>query len=127
MASHSSYACLWLRVVRLKEIDIYSTNEDCVKLLIANKIDEAASRTVSKKEGLAFARENNMLFIEASAKTTDGVNQAFDEVMQKILDVPSLLVDEKDGSGASSSSASMRLDSNQNEQQRGGSCGGFCA
>lgn len=112
----------------LKEIDIYSTNDECVKLLIANKIDDGANRTVSKKEGLAFARENNMLFIEASAKTQDGINQAFDEVIQKILDVPALLVDENNaaGSGSSSSSGAMRLERDDG-QQRGGSCGGFCA
>jgi Ras-related protein Rab-18 len=111
----------------LKEIDIYSTNDDCVKLLIGNKIDEAGSRTVSKKEGSAFARENNMLFIEASAKTQDGINQAFDEVIQKILDSPALLVNEQDGSTSkSSSSSTMRLDRDQ-RQPGGGSCGGFCA
>ena len=115
----------------LKEIDIYSTNEECVKLLIGNKSDEAPNRTVSKKEGLAFARENNMLFIEASAKTQDGINQAFDEVLQKILDVPSLLADDNNskagGSGGSSSgSVSMRLD-DDGQRGAGGSCGGFCA
>ena len=114
----------------LKEIDIYSTNDECVKLLIANKIDDGANRTVSKKEGLAFAREHNMLFIEASAKTQDGINQAFDEVIQKILDVPALLVDDHNaagaGSGSSSSGGAMRLERDDG-QQRGGSCGGFCA
>jgi GTPase SAR1 family protein len=62
----------------LSEVDIYSTNSECVKLLIANKIDESDARAVSKKEGAAFARENNMLFIEASAKTQDGIAQAFE-------------------------------------------------
>ena len=83
---------------------------------------------MSKKEGSAFARENNMLFIEASAKTQDGINQAFEEVIQKILDSPALLVNEKDGStgAAGSSSTTMRLDQNQG-QKPGGSCGGFCA
>lgn len=114
----------------LREIEIYSTNEDCVKLLIGNKIDDAANRTVSKKEGSAFAREHNMLFIEASAKTQDGINQAFEEVLQKILESPALLENEKDGtSGGSSSgaSATMRLDRDNGQQRQGGSCGGFCA
>ena len=118
----------------LKEIDIYSTNEECVKLLVANKIDESANRTVSKKEGVAFARENNMLFIEASAKTQDGIAQAFDELVQKILDQPALLVDENNsgggssGSGANGGSATMRLDRDAaHGGGGGGSCGGFCA
>ncbi len=84
---------------------------------------------MSKKEGQAFAREHGMLFIEASAKTQDGINQAFDELMQKILDVPSLLQDDNAaGSGGNSGSASMRLDDNSAQRGGGGgSCGGFCA
>jgi len=115
----------------LSEVDIYSTNEQCVKLLIGNKSDMGSERTVSKKEGQAFAREHNMLFIEASAKTQDGINQAFDELMQKILDVPELLQDENaagSGSSSNSGSASMRLDDRSAQRNAGGgSCGGFCA
>lgn len=114
----------------LKEISIYSTNDDCVTLLIGNKIDDAGNRTVSKKEGSIFARENNMLFIEASAKTQDGIQQAFEEVIQKILDSPGLLEQEKETKSSSSSSSSqgpMRLDADQRQRHGGGSCGGFCA
>ena len=85
----------------LKEIDIYSTNDDAVLLLIGNKSDVSDDqRQVSKDEGRAFAREKGMLFIEASAKTAEGVGQAFDELIQKIVDVPSLLQgDEQKGGG----------------------------
>ena len=85
----------------LKEIDIYSTNDDAVLLLIGNKSDTPdEQRQVSKDEGRAFAREKGMLFIEASAKTAEGVGQAFDELIQKIVDVPSLLQgDEQKGGG----------------------------
>jgi len=72
----------------LKEIDVYSTNVDAVKLLVGNKIDRDAHREVTKEEGVAFARQNNMLFCEASAKTQTGIQQAFEELIQKILDVP---------------------------------------
>jgi len=78
----------------LKEIEIYSTNEDAVIMLVANKIDKDSERQVSKEEGKAFARSRNMLFIEASAKTEQGVQDAFDELVQKILDVPSLCHEE---------------------------------
>lgn len=79
----------------LEEIDIYSTNEAAIKLLVGNKIDKDSMRQVSKEEGNEFARANSMLFIESSAKTEEGVQQAFDELIQKVLDVPSLL----DGQG----------------------------
>ena len=85
----------------LKEIDLYSTNEAAIKLLIGNKSDVGeGERRVSKDEGRAFARERGMLFIEASAKTQEGVAQAFDELIQKILDVPSLLEGEEQKGGA---------------------------
>eukprot|EP00657_Telonema_sp_P-1_P000217 TRINITY_DN1038_c0_g1_i1.p1 TRINITY_DN1038_c0_g1~~TRINITY_DN1038_c0_g1_i1.p1 ORF type:complete len:253 (-),score=50.93 TRINITY_DN1038_c0_g1_i1:365-1123(-) len=78
-----------LKSVWLKEVDLYSTYGNAVKLLIGNKIDTDV-RQVSREEGLEFAREYNTLFIECSAKTKVGVVQAFDEVVSKILETPSL-------------------------------------
>jgi Ras-related protein Rab-18 len=45
---------------------------------------------VSKDEGLKFARKHSMLFIEASAKTKEGVQIAFEELVEKILQTPGL-------------------------------------
>ncbi len=39
---------------------------------------------VTKEEGLKFARKHQMLFIEASAKTNDGVQCAFEELVEKV-------------------------------------------
>lgn len=39
---------------------------------------------VSREDGLKFARRHAMLFIEASAKTRDGVQCAFEELVQKV-------------------------------------------
>ena len=41
--------------------------------------------------GVRFAIANSTLFIETSAKTRQGVKQAFEEVVLKILDEPSLV------------------------------------
>eukprot|EP00043_Microstomoeca_roanoka_P029261 m.21300 g.21300 ORF g.21300 m.21300 type:complete len:196 (+) comp9073_c0_seq1:345-932(+) len=71
----------------LNEANVYC-DEGVVKMLVANKIDEP--RQVSTDEGRALAREKNMLFIECSAKTKVGVQQAFEELAQQILDSPEL-------------------------------------
>jgi len=73
----------------LTELDTYSTKSEVVKMLVANKIDRE-KREVSREEGLKFARKHCMLFIEASAKTREGVQCAFDELVEKIIQTPGL-------------------------------------
>uniref|UniRef100_A0A7N0UAP3 Uncharacterized protein n=1 Tax=Kalanchoe fedtschenkoi TaxID=63787 RepID=A0A7N0UAP3_KALFE len=35
-----------------KEVELYSTNQDCVKMLIGNKVDIDVERAVSRDEGM---------------------------------------------------------------------------
>lgn len=86
VASRSSFERLdhWMN-----EVDTYSTKGDAVKMLVGNKIDRP-SREVSREEGLAFAKRHRMLFIEASAKTREGVQCAFEELIEKVLQTPGL-------------------------------------
>ncbi|CAL5348513.1 hypothetical protein ACSBR2_029773 [Camellia fascicularis] len=76
-----------------KEIDLYSTNQDCIKMLVGNKVDKENERVVTKKEGIDFAREYGCLYIECSAKTRVNVEQCFEELVMKILETPSLLAE----------------------------------
>lgn len=46
-------------------------------MLVGNKSDLHARRAVSAEEGEAFARERGLLFMETSAKTAQGVEEAF--------------------------------------------------
>ena len=53
-------------------------------MLVGNKIDQEESRQVTRDEGARFARKHSMLFIEASARTREGVQIAFEELVQKV-------------------------------------------
>jgi Ras-related protein Rab-18 len=101
----------------LKEVDIYSTHENAVKMLVANKIDQEQNRVISKEQGRQFAKEHSMLYIETSAKTQQGIQQAFEELVMKILDIPELIgeADKKES-----------VDVNDNGQQSSG-CIAYCS
>ncbi|XP_028101758.1 ras-related protein RABC2a isoform X2 [Camellia sinensis] len=74
-----------------KEVDLYSTNQDCIKMLVGNKVDRESERLVSREEGISLAKEHGCLFLECSAKTRENVDQCFAELALKIMEVPSLL------------------------------------
>ncbi len=57
-------------------------------LLVGNKIDDVQNKKVSENEGEELARKHGMMFIETSAKEKIGVNEAFEEVVNKILESP---------------------------------------
>uniref|UniRef100_A0A3P8WNS7 small monomeric GTPase n=1 Tax=Cynoglossus semilaevis TaxID=244447 RepID=A0A3P8WNS7_CYNSE len=80
----------------LNELETYTTRNDIVKMLVGNKIDKD-DHEVNRNEGLKFARKHSMLFIEASAKTKDGVQCAFEELVEKILQTPGLWESENQG------------------------------
>ncbi|XP_057496864.1 ras-related protein RABC1-like [Actinidia eriantha] len=86
-----------LSEVWAKEIDLYATNQDCIKMLVGNKVDKESERVVTKKEGINFARDYGCLFIECSAKTQANVQQCFEELVLKILETPSLLAEGSKG------------------------------
>ncbi|RLN74275.1 hypothetical protein BBJ28_00006221 [Nothophytophthora sp. Chile5] len=67
----------------LQEVEVYSPagGRDVVKLLVGNKIDK--ERVVSRREAEDWARSKGMLFVESSAKTKIGIQQVFNEVVQK--------------------------------------------
>ena len=67
----------------LKEAREYFPENDVIMMLVGNKID-LENRSVTKEEGERMARENGMMFIETSAKTRIGVQEAFEELVNKV-------------------------------------------
>ena len=60
-------------------------NEYMTITLVGNKVDGAtAQRQVSEEEGLRFARENGLLYVETSAMTSANVDNAFIETARVI-------------------------------------------
>ena len=74
----------WLKEVR----GFFPNTAEIVLLLVGNKIDCEHSRKVTEEEGEELARKHGMMFIETSAKERIGVNEAFEEVVNKVLESP---------------------------------------
>ncbi|XP_023028986.1 ras-related protein Rab-18-B [Leptinotarsa decemlineata] len=85
----SSYATFAKLETWLSELETYSTKSNIIKMIVGNKID-VDKREVSRDEAMKFARRHQTLYIEASAKTKDGVQSAFEELVYKIIQTPRL-------------------------------------
>ena len=68
----------------LKDARSYS-NVSISLTLVGNKSDLEEKRQISREEGEAFARENNLLFFETSAKSASNVETVFIETAQAIM------------------------------------------
>ena len=68
---------------------MFSTVDNAVKLVIANKVDKAAEREVPREQGSAFARQHGTLFVETSAKANTAVNQVSRQLFPNLENFPS--------------------------------------
>ena len=74
---------------------------------------------VSREEGQKCARKYQMMFIEASAKTKEGVQTAFEELVEKIIQTPGLWETTRGG---------IRVNNSADTGGQGdGGCGGYCS
>ncbi|CDR96311.1 Rab1b, putative [Babesia bigemina] len=69
----------------LTDIEKYS-NANITKILIGNKIDLEDQRAVTTDEAREFATQHNMDYIEASAKTAQNVEKAFESIARTLKD-----------------------------------------
>ena len=70
------------RVYWLKEMRDH--NPDAIVMLVGNKTDLPQLRTVPSETGLALAKEKDLLFVEASAKSSSGVESGFTRLLTTI-------------------------------------------
>lgn len=97
----------------LKEIEQFSMGggKDIVKLLVGNKVDLV--KQTKKEEAEQWAMSQGMLFMQASAKTKEGISNVFEEVIQKILENPKLLANTRPQPG-------LRADLTQSQSKNAG-------
>ena len=55
-------------------------------MIVGNKIDLAAERTIDRQQGMKFAKQQRALYMETSAEANINVASAFEELVRKILD-----------------------------------------
>ena len=61
----------------VEEIDKNLNREDIVLALVANKIDMPQNEEVPLKDGLEYAQKLGSIFVQASAKTNEGIEMLF--------------------------------------------------
>lgn len=62
-----------------------NANANIKLMLVGNKSDLSSERAVQIDEGKSFAEQHGLAFIEASAKSGDTVNEAFEQVIEEIF------------------------------------------
>eukprot|EP00878_Enallax_costatus_P005971 GHUV01006263.1.p1 GENE.GHUV01006263.1~~GHUV01006263.1.p1 ORF type:complete len:293 (+),score=94.48 GHUV01006263.1:851-1729(+) len=80
----------------MSELESYQPHPDVARMVVANKVDQHERREVTWQEGADFAKQHGCLFVETSAKQNIAVGVAFEELVLRILDTPSLLADDAD-------------------------------
>ena len=107
-----------------------NANSNMVIMLIGNKSDLDHRRAVSTEEGERFAKENNLVFLETSAKSAHNVEEAFVQTASKIYeniqsgvcDVSNEAHGIKVGVSASNGGARYLAGDNAGKNKDGGCC-----
>ena len=73
------------KINRIKTIE-QKTQTNICKVLVGNKCDKL-ERSVSEEDGRQLANENSMGFFETSSKDNKNVNEVFEYLIRKILDI----------------------------------------
>ena len=69
----------------IEEISKY-TDKDVDKIVLMNKCDLVQERQIDKNEISKFEKENGLKIMEVSAKTGNGIDKAFEYIIEKLID-----------------------------------------
>ena len=69
----------------IDEISKY-TDKEVDKLILMNKCDLVDDRQIDKSEMAKFEKENGIKIMEVSAKTGNGIDKAFEYIIEKLID-----------------------------------------
>lgn len=98
-----------------------NNNKDLIKVLLGNKKDLENERQVTKEEAETFSQINNLVYFETSAKDGNNIEDMFNYVAEKLLEIHS----SKNGDGQNESN-NEKLNNNcqdiGNEQKKKKKC-----
>jgi Ras-related protein Rab-18 len=98
--------------------------KNVAKLLVGNKADLEDQRKVDFSDGEAWARSQGMMFMETSAKTSKHIKEAFDEVLERILESPAMSAGTGPPKTAATDDASVDIEEGTDGASAGSGCCG---
>ncbi|KAI8341452.1 hypothetical protein BC941DRAFT_416926 [Chlamydoabsidia padenii] len=106
ICNRESFSGIQLWLADLRQL----ANQEMVMVLVGNKTDKADEREVSYLEASRFAQEQEMMFLETSAFSGDGVEELFFKCTRSILSkIETGKIDpERSGSGVQFGDSSLR-------------------
>eukprot|EP01059_Diplonema_ambulator_P021061 TRINITY_DN3505_c0_g1_i1.p1 TRINITY_DN3505_c0_g1~~TRINITY_DN3505_c0_g1_i1.p1 ORF type:complete len:224 (+),score=40.29 TRINITY_DN3505_c0_g1_i1:53-673(+) len=100
-----------------------NANTNMTIMLIGNKCDLESKRQVAKEEGEKFAQENGLVFMETSAKTALGVDDAFVNTAKSIYEkIQKGLLDPAQVAGRPANKGPTSLPSRPEGKKKEGCC-----
>ncbi len=100
----------------IKDIKDKTNYEKVPLILIGNKCDLEDERKVSKEEGEKFALKYNIKFFECSAKNNINVNQAFESLINEV-------VENYQDEFISENDKGIKIEENNDKTKKEGCCG----